>query len=153
RQQQEHRSADRQRPRRPAFPLDEPTRRTRGAIMLDLLDRQQRLTVNQRRIIFAAILGDMLEFFDYFLIGFVLAFIVGPWKLTYGESAVILLSSGIGAIVGAAFWGWLADRIGRRKVFIATVLNFSLATGVLAFTPEHGWLFLAVFRFFTGVGV
>jgi MFS transporter, putative metabolite:H+ symporter len=121
--------------------------------MLDLLDQQQRLTGNQRRIVFAAILGDMLEFFDYFLIGFVLAFIVGPWNLTYGQSALILLSSGIGAIVGALFWGWLADRIGRRKVFIATVLNFSIATGFLAFTPEHGWVFLTLFRFFTGFGV
>jgi MFS transporter, putative metabolite:H+ symporter len=121
--------------------------------MLELLDRQQRLTGNQRRIVFAAILGDMLEFFDYFLIGFVLAFIVGPWELTYGQSALILLSSGIGAIVGAWFWGWLADRIGRRKVFIATVLNFSIPTGILAFTPEHGWGFLILFRFLTGFGV
>src|SRR5437016_631955 len=95
-----------------------------GDVMLELLDRQKRLTGNQRRIVFAAILGDMLEFFDYFLIGFVLAFIVGPWELTYGQSALILLSSGIGAIIGAWFWGWLADQIGRRKVFIATVLNF-----------------------------
>ena len=84
--------------------------------MLELLDRQHKLTGNQRRIVLAAILGDMLEFYDYFMIGFVLAFIVGPWKLTYGEGAFILLSSGIGAIAGAWFWGWLADRVGRRKV-------------------------------------
>ena len=121
--------------------------------MLELLERQQILTSNQRRIVFAAILGDMLEFFDYFLIGFVLAFIVGPWKLTYGESAVILLSSGIGAMIGAWIWGWAADRIGRRKVFIATVLNFAIASGILALTPERGWIFLATFRFFVGFGV
>src|ERR1700738_3491321 len=100
--------------------------------MLELLERQRSLTGNQRKIIIAAILGDMLDFFDYYLIGFVLAFIVGPWKLTYGESAIVLLSSGVGAIPGAMFWGWMADRIGRRKVFMATILNFSLATGVLA---------------------
>lgn len=34
------------------------------------------------------------------------------------------------------FWGWMADRIGRRKVFIYTILNFSVATGILALTPE-----------------
>jgi len=73
------------------------------------------------------VLGDMLEFFDYFLIGFVLAFIVGPWKLTFLQSAIVLLSSGVGAMLGAAFWGWMADRIGRRIVFNATILNFSLA--------------------------
>ena len=121
--------------------------------MLELLDKQRRLTWNQRKIIFAAMLGGMLEFFDYFLIGFVLAFIVGPWKLTYLQSAIVLLSSGIGAMIGAAVWGWLADRIGRRKVFIATVINFSIATGILAFTPDDGWIFLTIFRFFVGFGV
>jgi len=121
--------------------------------MLELLEAQRRLTGNQRRIILAAIIGDMLEFFDYFVIGLVLAFIVGPWHLTYGQAAIVLLSSGIGAMVGAAAWGWLADRIGRRKVFIATVLNFSLASGLLALTPDHGWIYLTIFRFVVGVGV
>jgi len=36
---------------------------------------------------------------------------------------------------------------------ILTVLNFSLATGAMAFTPDHGWLFLSVCRFFVGMGV
>ncbi len=121
--------------------------------MLDLLDNQQTLTWNQRKIVFAAILGDMLEFFDYFLIGIVLAFIVGPWKLTYGIGATVLLSSGIGAIIGAYFWGWMADRVGRRRVFMATVLTFSIATGALALTPEYGWLYLTCFRFLVGFGV
>ena len=122
--------------------------------MLEHLERQTSLTNNQRKIVFAAILGDMLDFFDFYLIGFVLAFIVGSWHLTYGQSAMILLSSGLGAVPGALFWGWLADRIGRRKVFIMTALNFSLATGVMALTPEQGgWIFLTVFRFLVGFGV
>lgn len=121
--------------------------------MIEYLDKQTRLTGNQYRIIAAAIIGDMLEFFDYFLIGYVLAFIVKPWQLTFGESAVILLSSGIGAIAGAYVWGNLADRIGRKTVFIATVINFSLATGILALTPDRGWIFLSVFRFLVGFGV
>jgi putative MFS transporter len=121
--------------------------------MFDLLDRQTTLTGNQKKIIAAAVIGDALEFFDYFLIGFVLAFIIGPWKLTFGQSAIVLLSSGVGAILGAYFWGWLADRIGRRKVFIGTVLNFSAATGLLYFTPDNGWVYLTVMRFFVGFGV
>jgi putative MFS transporter len=95
----------------------------------------------------------MLEFFDYFLISFVLAFVVGPWKLTFLQSAIVLLSSGIGAMLGAAFWGWMADRIGRRPVFNLTILNFSLATGALYFTPEGDWIFLTVLRAVVGFGV
>ena len=121
--------------------------------MFEILDRRANLTGNQIKILTAAIIGDALEFFDYFLIGFVLAFLIGPWKLTFGQSAVVLMSSGIGAIMGAYVWGWLADRIGRRKVFIGTVLNFSIATGLLYFTPDNGWIFLSVMRFFVGLGV
>src|SRR5271169_7237820 len=95
------------------------------------------LTLNQWKIISAAILGDMLDFFDFFLIGYVLVFIVIQWKLTFIQSGVILLAAGVGSIPGAFFWGWMADRIGRRKVFIATVLNFSLATGIMAATPDQ----------------
>ena len=121
--------------------------------MFDVLDRQTTLTGNQKKILFAAIIGDALEFFDYFLISYVLAFVIGPWKLTFGQSAIVLLSSGVGAIIGAYAWGWIADRIGRRKVFIGTVLNFSIATGLLYFTPDNGWIYLTVMRFFVGVGV
>jgi putative MFS transporter len=122
--------------------------------MLEALERQQRLTANQWKIVSAAILGDMLDFFDFFLIGYVLIYIVGEWHLSFMQSGVILLAAGLGAIPGSFFWGWMADRIGRRKVFIGTALNFSLATGIMAFTPDqYGWLILAFFRFWVGVGV
>jgi putative MFS transporter len=121
--------------------------------MFDVLDRQASLTGNQKKIIAAAVVGDALEFFDYFLISYVLAFVIGPWKLTFGQSAIVLLSSGVGAILGAYIWGWIADRIGRRTVFIGTVLNFSIATGLLYFTPDNGWVYLTIMRFFVGVGV
>lgn len=121
--------------------------------MFDRLDQARSLTGNQIKIIAAAIIGDMLEFFDYYLIAFVLAFIVGPWHLTFGQSAIILLSSGVGAILGATIWGRIADLYGRRKVFIATVINFSIASGLLALTPDHGWIYLSFFRFLVGFGV
>jgi putative MFS transporter len=121
--------------------------------MFEVLDRQTRLTGNQKKILAAAIIGDALEFFDFFLIAFVLPFLIGPWKLTFGQFAIVFMSSGVGAILGAFAWGWLADRIGRRKVFIGTVLNFSLATGLLYFTPDNGWVYLTILRFFVGFGV
>jgi MFS transporter, putative metabolite:H+ symporter len=121
--------------------------------MFEVLDRQTTLTGNQKKILAAAIIGDALEFFDFFLIAFVFAFLIGPWKLTFGQTAMVFLSSGVGAILGAYIWGWIADRIGRRKVFIGTVLNFSIATGLLYFTPDNGWIYLTVLRFFVGFGV
>src|SRR5580693_3262776 len=122
--------------------------------MLELLEQQKRLTTNQKKIVAAAVIGDMLDYFDFGLIGYALAFIVGPWHLTYGQSAMILLTSGIGGVPGALFYGWLADRIGRRTVFIVAALDFSVATGSVALTPDAGgWIFLSVWRFFVGFGV
>ncbi len=121
--------------------------------MFELLDQRTTLTGNQKRIVTAAVLGDMLEFFDYFLIGFVLPFMIGSWNLTFLQSAVMLLSSGIGAMIGAFVWGWAADRIGRRPVFNLTILNFAFATGALYFTPEGGLTYLVIMRFLVGFGV
>jgi MFS family permease len=97
------------------------------------------------------------RFLRLFLIGYVLAFILKDWQITYGQSAIILISAGLGAVPGAFFWGWMGDRIGRRKVFILTALNVACATGIMYFTPEQGgwisgWIFLSFFRFFVGFG-
>jgi putative MFS transporter len=121
--------------------------------MIELLDRQQSLTINQWKIFFAVILSIMLDFFDFLLIGYVLAFFVRDWHLTYGQSALILFSSGVAAVPGAIFFGWLGDKIGRRWVFMITILTFSLATGAMALTPDRGWIYLTVMRFIVGVGV
>jgi putative MFS transporter len=121
--------------------------------MLQYLENQKKLTSNQCKIFAAATIGDMLDFFDFFLIGIILAFVVKPWHLTFGESGAILLASGIAAPFGSSFWGWVADKIGRRKAMIMTVLNFSIPTGLMALAPEGHWMFLAVCRLFVGLGV
>ena len=96
---------------------------------------QSRLTANHYKLIAAAVLGDMLEFFDYFIIGFVLAFIVVPWHLTFGATAIVLLSAGVGSLVGSFFFGWLADRIGRMPVLYITTTMMTIPSAAMYFTP------------------
>src|SRR3989442_10096095 len=98
--------------------------------MIELLERQRRLTANQWKLIVTGNLADLLDFFDFFLIGYVLAFISKEWQLTYWQGAMILLASGIGAVPGGFFWGWVAGRIGRRKGFIVTPINLPVATAI-----------------------
>lgn len=120
--------------------------------MFKTLDAQLKLSANQGRLIAAAVAGNVLDFFDLFLIGFVLAFVAGPWGLTFGQSAAILLASGLGATFGAFFWGHMADWIGRRPVFAATVATFALATAGLALVPDGGWAWFVALRLFVGFG-
>ena len=99
--------------------------------MIELLEGQRKLTANQWKLICTANLADLLDFFDFFLIGYVAAALTKQWSLTYREGGAILLASGLGAVPGAFFWGWLGDKIGRRTVFIMSAVTISLATGVM----------------------
>lgn len=101
----------------------------------------------------AVFLSQMFEFFDFAIIGFVVSMVAKPWHLTFGESSVILLTSGLGAIIGSVAWGWLGDRWGRRPLIIASILAFTLGTGLSMITPDGNWWLLAIFRVIVGIGV
>lgn len=56
-----------------------------------------------------------------------------------------------GAVLGALFFGWLTDRLGRRKLFFITLFLYVGATALTAFSWNL-WSFL-LFRFLTGAGI
>jgi len=95
----------------------------------------------------------MMDFFNNFIIAFVLASIIGPWGLTYGQSSIVLLSSGIGAAAGAFAYGRLADVFGRRPATIACILNFNIFTFFMVFVPDQGWILLSILRVCVGFGI
>ncbi|MBV9199425.1 MAG: hypothetical protein JOY83_06730, partial [Alphaproteobacteria bacterium] len=43
----------------------------------------------------------IVEFFDFLVVGYLLAVLAPQWHLTFGQSAVMLYSGGVGAILGA----------------------------------------------------
>jgi MFS family permease len=56
-----------------------------------------------------------------------------------------------GAVLGAIFFGWLTDRLGRKKLFFITLTVYLVATAATAFTWNL-WTFLLC-RFITGAGI
>lgn len=56
-----------------------------------------------------------------------------------------------GAVLGAILFGYLTDRLGRRKLFLITLATYSLAT--LATALSFNFLSFAVFRLLTGLGI
>ncbi len=56
-----------------------------------------------------------------------------------------------GAVFGALFFGWLTDRLGRKKLFTITLFVYLVATAATAFSWSF-WSFI-IFRFFTGMGI
>jgi len=56
-----------------------------------------------------------------------------------------------GAVSGALFFGWLTDRLGRKKLFFVTLGVYLIATALTAFSWNL-WSFV-LFRFLTGAGI
>jgi len=57
----------------------------------------------------------------------------------------------LGAVFGALVFGRMADRLGRKKLFLATLAVYMAATLATAFSPNFA--FFAVCRFVTGLGI
>ena len=57
----------------------------------------------------------------------------------------------VGACLGALFFGRLADTLGRKKLFITTLLVYLVATVLTAFSMNPLWFYAC--RFFTGAGI
>ena len=57
----------------------------------------------------------------------------------------------MGAVAGSLFFGWLTDRLGRKKLFTLTVLVYLVAT-IACGLSWNFWSF-AVFRMLTGAGI
>jgi MFS transporter, putative metabolite:H+ symporter len=98
-------------------------------------------------------IASAVEFFDFYIVGFLVA-VIGPlWHLTYGQSAIMLLSAGLGAIAGSLIWGALADVFGRKSLIVFGGLVCAASAGAISLVPDRAWLLFALLRFGVGAGL
>ena len=113
---------------------------------------QSNLTPRYYLTIGLLVLQEMFEYYDFFLVGYLVSVLAPNWHLTYGQSAVMLLSSGVGAIAGSLVGGMLADAIGRKKMVWGGGLIFSLGAAGCALIPDGSWILFSMLRFVVGFG-
>lgn len=103
---------------------------------------------------FAIMCGVLvLDFFDFFLIAFVMSVIGPEWHLTYGQGALILYGAGLGAIIGSLVFGSLGDVFGRKMQTVIGTLICGLSAGLIGLLPTGAWVLLATLRFLVGFGL
>ncbi|MCX7779730.1 MAG: MFS transporter [Negativicutes bacterium] len=103
------------------------------------------------RMLLILAFGVACEALDTGIVAFVLAKMIGSWNLSSAQIGYIGSMGLVGMACGAILSGTLADRIGRKKMFIATTVMYCLGTGLcgLAWNYES----LLAFRFIVGAGV
>ncbi|MFL9868093.1 MFS transporter [Paraburkholderia fungorum] len=102
-----------------------------------------------RRTIFAAALGNGLEFFDFTVYSFFAA-VIGKLFFPAGSEVGALMMSlatfGVGFVVrplGSIVIGAYADRAGRKQALVLTVSLMALGTGMIGLAPTYATIGLA----------
>jgi len=109
--------------------------------------------------VFLLSLGGFFEFYDLFFTGYIGPGLVRSGILT-ATTPGLFGTSGLASFVAAMFsglflgtiaFGFLADRLGRRKIFTFSLLWYSTATAIMAF--QNTAFGLNLWRFVAGIGV
>jgi len=122
----------------------------RALTRTERLDRLP-VTPKHKRLLLGSGLGWALDAMDIGLVSFIIAALAVHWELGKSTTSWIASVGFIGMAIGASLAGLLADKIGRRQVFAATLLIYGIATGASALASSVGMLI--VFRFIVGLGL
>lgn len=107
--------------------------------------------VTPRKLLAIAGMGWLFDAMDVGILSFIIAALHTDWNLTPDQMKWIGSVNSIGMAAGAFVFGMLADRIGRKKVFMITLLFFSVGSGISAFAT--GLTVFLILRFLIGMGL
>ena len=103
------------------------------------------MTSMQWRIWSLAAFGKFFEGLVVFMTGVALPLIAQEFNISAVQHGLVSSASVFGILIGALFLGGLADRFGRRTMFIAEMIAFLVFLVVLTVSPGFGWLIVCLF--------
>ena len=104
-----------------------------------------------RKVVVAIGLGLFFEVYEIFLSSTIATALKTQYGLGGTVLQVLMASSFLGMFIGAAAFGRIADRIGRRKAFLINLVWFSVWSVIGAIAPNP-WMLVGA-RFMAGIGV
>ena len=113
--------------------------------------QREPLTADQRNSFVAALLGWMMDAFDYFLVVLVYAEIAKDFGVSLTQMAFLTTATLVMRPVGAVIFGMWADRAGRRIPLLVDVSFYSVVGFLCAFAPN--FTVLLVLRLLYGIGM
>lgn len=122
-------------------------------IAMSLADRLSRVGWNRFHTVVVLVFGVgwAMDAFEVTLIGNVLGALREQYHLGANAMSLLLSAWFAGLMIGATGFGYLADRYGRRRIFLASLVLYGVATLAAAFAP--GFNALLLLRLLAGIGV
>ncbi|MBK5957190.1 MFS transporter [Rhodoplanes elegans] len=119
----------------------------------DVVARIERLPISLWHVKARVVVGvaTFFDAFDGLAIAFVLPVLAPLWKLTPPQIGLMISVGYVGQLVGALFFGWVAQRYGRVKAMVWSVLVLSIMSLACAFAWNYESLL--VFRAIQGIGL
>ncbi len=108
-------------------------------------------SISRNKLLGVAGVGWLFDAMDVGILSFVITALAVDWDLTKSQMGWIGSINSIGMAVGALAFGIFADKVGRKQVFMWTLILFSVASGISAFTTTLV-AFMAL-RFLVGMGL
>jgi len=105
----------------------------------------------ERNSLIAGGLGWMLDAMDVMLYSLVLTFLIRAFSMDKSTAGFLLSLTLIASAFGGLIFGVLADRIGRTRALMASILVYSISSAACGFS--HTLPQLATFRFILGLGM
>ena len=93
----------------------------------------------------------MLDAMDVMLYSLVLAYLIREFGMSTRTAGLLNSLTLVASAIGGFFFGVLADRIGRTRALMASILVYSVSSAACGFS--HSIPQLAVFRFLLGLGM
>src|SRR5215469_3970642 len=103
------------------------------------------------RVVIALGITWILDGLEVTLAGTLAGAIKSSLRLTNAEVGLASTAYLLGAVSGALYFGWLTDRLGRKKLFFITLTIYAVFTVATAFSWNIETY--ALFRFLTGAGI
>ena len=95
----------------------------------------------------------IFENFDLYVIGFLGSSIAGQDHLKYWQLSLILVAAGVGAVIGALFWGHEGDRRGRVPSLVLGAGICGVSSVCFLIVPSGAWPILVLLRLLVGFGI
>jgi MFS family permease len=108
-------------------------------------------TRTQRKVWILSAMGVLLDGFDFFIIGVALPLIAHQFQLTPAVKGLVAVAAVAGAFFGALVFGPVADRFGRKGMFLVDIILFVVFSAASA--AAWNAVSLIVFRFVLGIGI